>query len=87
MDWIYPDVINTLKIKCNCFLNKEIGVEEIQSSIYEAEQQILALDERWLREMLFDAENKIELSIYTIDSEQLNLSVDPIIVNILKNIS
>lgn len=87
MNWIYPDVVDKLKKKCDSFLNKEIGVEEIQSSIYEAEHQILALEEKWLRELLFDAENQIELNRYTIDSDKLELSVEPIIKNIVTKIS
>ena len=36
MNWIYPDVINNLKKKCNSYLNKKISLDEIQSSIYKA---------------------------------------------------
>lgn len=68
-------------------MNKEISVEEIQFSIYEAEHQILALEEQWLRELLFDAENQIELNCYTIDSDNLELSIEPIIKNIIMKIS
>ncbi|WP_367484120.1 hypothetical protein ABX022_05975 [Snodgrassella alvi] len=87
MNWIYPDVINNLKRKCNSYLNKKISLDEIQSSIYEAEHQILALEEKWLRELLFYAENQIELNRYTIDSEKLEQSVEPIIKNIMTKIS
>lgn len=87
MNWIYPDVINNLKKKCNSYLNKKISLGEIQSSIYDAEHQILALEEKWLRELLFDAENQIELNRYTIDSEKLEQSVELIIKNIMTKIS
>lgn len=87
MNWIYPDVINNLKKKCDSYLNKKISLDEIQSSIYEAEHQILALEEKWLRALLFDAENQIELNRYTIDSEKLEQSVEPIIKNIMTKIS
>ena len=87
MNWIYPDVINNLKRKCDSYLNKKISLDEIQSSIYEAEHQILALEEKWLRELLFDAENQIELNRYTIDSEKLEQSVELIIKNIMTKIS
>ncbi|ORF30662.1 hypothetical protein [Snodgrassella alvi] len=87
MNWIYPDVINNLKKKCDSYLNKKISLDEIQSSIYEAEHQILALEEKWLRELLFDVENQIELNRYTIDSEKLEQSVEPIIKNIMTKIS
>ncbi|WP_392566606.1 hypothetical protein RHO15_03180 [Utexia brackfieldae] len=87
MNWIYPDVVNELKKKCDSFLHKEISVEEMQASIYEAEHQILALEEKWLRELLFDAENQIELNHYTIDSDKLELSIESIIKNIIMKIS
>ena len=87
MNWMYPDIIDKLKKKCDSFLSKEIGVEEIQSSIYEAEHQILALEEKWLKELLFEAENQIELNRFTIDSDKLELSVEPIIKNIMTKIS
>lgn len=73
--------------KCNSYLNKKISLDEIQSSIYEAEHQILALEEKWLRELLFDAENQIELNRYTLDSEKLEQSVEFIIKNIMTKIS
>ncbi|OOX81407.1 hypothetical protein BGH94_00655 [Snodgrassella alvi] len=64
-----------------------MSLDEIHSTIYEAEHQILALEEKWLRELLFDAENQIELNRYTIDSEKLEQSVEPIIKNIMTKIS
>jgi len=86
MNWIYPAVIEELKKKCHAFLRKEISVTEIQSHIYEAEQKIVALDEKWLRELLFNAENEIELSLYTLDSDQVFPKVKIIIEEILGKI-
>lgn len=83
MNWIYPNVINFLKIKCYSFLNKEISVEEIQSIIYNTEHQILSIEEKWLRELLFNIENEIELLRYTVDKEQLETSVELIIKNLI----
>ncbi|MCO6540650.1 MAG: hypothetical protein J6569_11070 [Gilliamella sp.] len=64
-------------------MNKEISVEEIQSIIYNTEHQILSIEEKWLRELLFNIENEIELLRYTVDKEQLETSVELIIKNLI----
>ncbi|MBS9432568.1 MULTISPECIES: hypothetical protein [Photorhabdus] len=85
-DWIYPEVIECLKEACRSFLEGKITIQDIQSEIYKAENQIVALEEKWLRTILFDAENEIELLIYTVDEKRLDESVISIIKNILTNI-
>ncbi|MEY0290696.1 hypothetical protein AB7281_21055 [Providencia rettgeri] len=87
MKWLYPEVIDNLKIQCNSFLNNEIEIEDIQSHIYLAEQQIVAIDEQWLRTLLFNIENEIELNLYTIDRSDLPQIVKPIIEQLLEKIS
>ena len=59
--WLYPEVIASLTKACNNFLNGKITVQMVQSEIYSAENQVVALEEKWLRDMLFDTENEIEL--------------------------
>ncbi|MDR7345615.1 hypothetical protein J2X14_004075 [Pantoea alhagi] len=86
INWIYPEVIADLIEACNDFINGKITAQEIQSKIYGAENQIVAIDEKWLRELLFNAENEIELLIYTVDEGQLQSSVMPIVQNILSKI-
>jgi len=86
-DWIYPGVINELTTACNDFLNRKTTVQEIQSKIYSAENQIVAVDEKWLRDMLFNAENEIELLTYTVEENQLQSSVTSIVHNILNQIT
>lgn len=86
-EWIYPGVIKKLRLACVAFLNKNLSVSEIQLAIYEAEKSIISLEEKWLHQMLFDAENEIELLTFTVDDEQLISSVLPIIQNIKNAIS
>ncbi|ADP11518.1 hypothetical protein EJP617_18370 [Erwinia sp. Ejp617] len=64
-----------------------MSVAEIQSEIYSAENGVIAIDEKWLRQMLFNAENEIELLTFTVDDEQLTSSVTPIVQNIMNAIS
>lgn len=86
-DWLYPEIINELVDACNDFLDEKITVQEVQSKIYSAEGQIVAVDEKWLRSMLFDAENEIELLTYTVEDNQLRSSVIPIVQSILNKIN
>lgn len=81
--WHYPDVIMKLRISCNDFINGNISVSTVQSEIYSAESEIIAVDEQWIRKILFDAENNIELLTFTVDEEKLRKEVIPIVQNIL----
>lgn len=86
-DWIYPEVVKSLEKSCTDFLSGRITVQNIQTQIHMAENQIVALDEKWLHTLLFNAENEIELLIYTVDESQLFLSVKPIVQNILSKLT
>ncbi len=86
-DWIYPEVVKCLEKSCTDFLSGRITVQNIQTQIYMAENQIVALDEKWLHTLLFNAENEIELLIYTVDESQLLNSVKPIVQNILSKLT
>ncbi|OON33523.1 hypothetical protein BTJ39_24235 [Izhakiella australiensis] len=84
--WIYPEVINELIVACNEFFDGKITVQEIQQKFYDAEIKIVAIDEKWLRASLADAENEIELLTYTVEDHQLKLSVIPVVQKILDQI-
>nr|WP_041474420.1 hypothetical protein [Erwinia sp. Ejp617] len=86
-EWIYPEIITKLRLACTKFLDGKMSVAEIQSEIYSAENGVIAIDEKWLRQMLFNAENEIELLTFTVDDEQLTSSVTPIVQNIMNAIS
>jgi hypothetical protein len=85
--WIYPETVSRLKHQCHLFLNGDTDVALIQSEIRLAENQIVATEEKWLKDLLFDAENQIELYAYTINQSNLNKAVSSIVQNILQNIS
>lgn len=85
--WIYPDVIKKLSFSCVAFLEGKLPVAEIQSEINNAGDSIVAIEEKWLRQMLLDAESDIELLIFTIDNKKLTAAVKPIVQNIIKAIS
>lgn len=82
-EWIYPETIKKLRAACRSFIEGNISVSAIQHEINYAENEIVALDEVWVRQILFDAENNIELLTFTVDDDQLRSSVIPIVQNIL----
>ncbi|EKI3873861.1 hypothetical protein PCX69_002420 [Escherichia coli] len=87
MNWVYPDVIDELKKQCHSFLKNKIEIEELQSCIYISEQKIVALEEKWLRKLLFDIENEIELCLYILDRSILFQTIKPRIEELLRVIS
>lgn len=86
-EWIYPEVIKKLRLSCAEFLEGKLSVAEIQSEIYSAESSIIAIDEKWLCQILFEAENEIELLTFTVDNDKLTGSVTAVVQNIIKAIS
>ena len=83
MKWIYPQLIDDLKYYCNKFINGDIDIKTIQNKIYKIEMQIVALEEQWLRKILFNIENEIELSMFTLEDAELKKNVLEKIDNLL----
>ncbi|WP_253073437.1 hypothetical protein [Sodalis ligni] len=61
-DWIYPEVINHLKKSCKDFLDEKITIQDIQEEIFSAENQVVALEEKWLHTIFLM--RKIRLNYY-----------------------
>ena len=64
--WLYPKTIDRVKTVLNEFLLGNISIDNLQTSLYQAEQDIIAYEERWLRNLFFNVENKIEEINYTV---------------------
>ena len=79
--WLYPNTIAAAKAKLNEFLLGNISIEDLQTSLYQAEQNIAAYEERWLRNLFFSTENKIEEINYTVS----DLYKHELICNEIKN--
>ncbi|NDL64356.1 hypothetical protein [Acerihabitans arboris] len=84
--WIYPEVIERLKESCINFLDEKTTVQNIQTEIFSAESQVVAFEEKWLRTALFNAENEIELLCFTVNEDELVVSIKPIVQDILDKI-
>ena len=72
-----------MKYYCNKFINGDIDIQTIQNKIYKIEMQIVALEEQWLRKILFNIENEIELSMFTLEDAELKKNVLEKIDNLL----
>ena len=64
-NWIYPETVNRVKDNINNFLIGDLSVKSLQFALYQAEQEINSHEEKWLRDLFFDVENKIEEILYT----------------------
>jgi len=83
MKWIYPQLIDDLKYYCNKFINGDIDIQIIQNKIYKTEMQIVSIEEQWLRKILSNIENEIELSMFTLEDAELKKNVREKIDNLL----
>lgn len=77
--WIYPEVMKSLEDACNLFLSKRLSSSDLQSQIYLAEHLIEAPEEAYIRRALHDAENEIELAIYTVSRDEVDERVGEIV--------
>ena len=75
MKWKYPQLIDDLKCYCNKFINGDIDIQIIQDKIYKTEMQIVSIEEQWLRKILSNIENEIELSMFTLEDAELKKNV------------
>ncbi|MCD0505058.1 hypothetical protein [Bordetella petrii] len=67
---LYPEAVQRVKQACIDFLAGTASIEHTQATLHAAEQTIVALDEKWLRALLFEAENKLEEIRFTVPDEQ-----------------
>jgi hypothetical protein len=65
---------------------KKITIQDIQEEIFSAENQVVALEEKWLHTIFFDAENQIELLRYATNEDILVDAIKPIIQHVLNKI-
>ena len=69
-DGLYPGVVLRVERACALFLSGKLEVTNLQAVLYQAEQEIEALEEKWLRSLLSEAENRLEEIVYTVSSDQ-----------------
>jgi hypothetical protein len=68
---LYPRTVARVKAACVEYRSGLIGVEQLQFAIWNASQEIVAVDERELRNYLQNAEGSLELLRFTVDETSL----------------
>ncbi|MES2608308.1 MAG: hypothetical protein V4544_06235 [Pseudomonadota bacterium] len=84
---IYPEIITALKAACDEFKNRRINIDILKSIIWKTSQEIIALEEKPLRDFLMSSEANIDSFQFTMDSSSLYESIDCLIDDIIKEIS
>lgn len=84
---IYPEIITALEAACDEFKNRRINIDILKSIIWKNSQEIIALEEKPLRDFLMSSEANIDSFQFTMDSSSLYESIDCLIDDIIKEIS
>ena len=85
-NWLYPESVKRVEDSCNLFLSGKLQVANLQANLYQSEQEILALDEKWLRSILCEAENKIEEITYMVPISQQKEAMREVVFKLLTDI-
>ena len=85
-NWLYPEAVKRVEDSCNSFLSGKLQVKTLQADLYQSEQEILAFDEKWLRSLLCDAENKLEEIIFTIPISEQKEAMREVVFKLLSDI-
>lgn len=85
-NWLYPEAVKRVENSCNLFLSGELQVTSLQADLYQSEQEILAIDEKWLRSLLFEAENKLEEITYMVPSGEQKEAMREVVLKLLIDI-
>lgn len=67
---LYPEAVQGVKQVCIDFLAGKANIAQAQAALHAAEQIIVGLDEKWLRALLFQAENRLEEIRFTVSDDQ-----------------
>ena len=68
---LYPHALERVKTACLDYQSRRIGVEQLQTAIWNESQQITALEEKEFRQFLQDSEGELDLLRYTVDEQFL----------------
>lgn len=82
-NWIYPEAVKRAEEACVAFLADRLDAKGLQAALYQSEQEIEAIEEKWLRSLLFDAENKLEEITYTVSSDKRKTAMLEVVERLL----
>lgn len=67
---IYLYAIRDLKRACDRFRDREIALESLEQSVWEAAQQIVAVEEKGLRAFLMSSAGDLDVMRFTVDDDK-----------------
>src|SRR3546814_14496375 len=82
-NWLYPEVVQRVKQACIDFLAGTASIEQSQAALHEAEQEIVGLDETWLRTMRFEGENQLAATRFTVPDNQQAIQARTLLLQVL----
>ncbi|MBV7485430.1 hypothetical protein [Bordetella sp. BOR01] len=82
--WLYPESVQRVEQACHAFLSRQSSIEQVQAALLQSEQEIVALDEKWLRSALFEAENKLEEIKFTVSDDKQAEAADEVVRHVLQ---
>jgi len=85
-NWIYPEAVARVESACDSFLSGQLDAKGLQAALYQLEQEMEASEERWLRSLLSDAENKLEEMTYMVSSDQQKAVMQAVVQQLLNQI-
>jgi hypothetical protein len=83
---LYPEAVKRVEDSCNSFLSGKLQVKTLQADLYQSEQEILAFEEKWLRSLLCEAENKLEEIIFVIPIREQKKAMREVVFKLLRDI-
>jgi len=83
---LYPEAVQRVKQACIDFLAGTASIEQTQAALHAAEQVIVGLDEKWLRALLFEAENKLEEIRFTVSDDRQAEAADGVVRHVLHTV-
>ena len=75
----YPKILENLLTVCRNYRSGDVSLEGLQSAVGNAEDQIVAVEERELREFLMDVGGRIEELLYTASGARLDTEAERIV--------
>lgn len=85
--WLYPLAVQRVEQGCQRFLSGQSDIETLQAVLRDAEREIVALDEKWLRSALFEAENQLEEIRFTTSDDAQRPAAENVVRQLLRAIT
>ncbi len=84
--FFYAQIIEEIRAACLGVIDQQKNGSELQSVLQKAEDSIVAVEERQLRDSMTDFEGQIELAFFTLEGKEQSNSLATIAAEILKTL-